>query len=258
MPEFCDVAVPVPLDATFTYRVGDTEPVVGGRVLVPFRAERMVGVVTKLHDNAPQSHDKDKKIQIKTVIAALDSEPVLDPGLLKLGEWIAQYYIAPIGEVFRSMLPLTAEVRKQIVYRIAVAGHEALAASADIGSSLRSRRSEAEQDLEYKALDYLAQRDSVSEGSLRAAVKIPKALLLGMVRKRWIVREDASSVRDARRVIQIAVLKQACREGGASAPRIAAASQAPLAAEGKSLNKNQQAIITALQDANGRMPLDQL
>jgi len=45
--------------------------------------------------------------------------PVLDPGLLKLGEWIAQYYIAPIGEVFRSMLPLTAEVKKQIVYRIA-------------------------------------------------------------------------------------------------------------------------------------------
>ena len=49
-----------------------------------------MGVVTRLHDNAPQSHDKDKKIQIKSVIAALDSEPVLDAGLLKLGEWIAQ------------------------------------------------------------------------------------------------------------------------------------------------------------------------
>src|SRR6185369_6155992 len=239
MPRFCDVAVPVPLDATFTYRVGETEPVVGGRVLVPFRVERMVGVVTKLHDNAPQSHDKDKKIQIKSVIAALDSEPVLDTGLLKLGEWIAQYYIAPIGEVFRSMLPLTAEVKKQIVYRIAEGGHEALAASAGIGSSLRSRRSEAEQDLEYKALDYLAQRDFASEGSLRAAAKIPKALLVGMVRKKWIAREDASSVRDARRVIQVAVLKEK-------------------GAEGKALNANQQAIITALQEANGRMPLDRL
>src|SRR5882724_8319590 len=208
MHTFCDVAVPVPLDATFTYRVGEAEPVVGGRVLVPFRAERMVGIVTRLHDNAPQSHDKEKKIQIKTVIAALDAEPVLDSGLLKLGEWIAQYYIAPIGEVFRSMLPLTAEVKKQIVYRIAEAGHEALAASAGIGSSLRSRRSEAEQDLEYKALDYLAQRDFASEGSLRAAVKLPKSLLLGMVRKKWIAREDASSVRDARRTVSIAVLKQ--------------------------------------------------
>src|SRR4051812_19859874 len=241
MPQlFCDVAVPVPLDATFTYRVGDTEPVVGGRVLVPFRAERMVGVVTKLHDNAPQSQDKEKKIQIKSVIAALDSEPVLDSGLLKLGEWIAQYYIAPIGEVFRSMLPLTAEVKKQIVYRIAEAGHEALAASAGIGSSLRSRRSEAEQDLEYKALDYLAQRDSASEGSLRAAAKIPKSLLLGMVRKKWILREDASSVRDARRTIQIAVLIK-----GRSS-------------DGKALNANQQAIISALEQSDGRMRVEQL
>jgi primosomal protein N' (replication factor Y) (superfamily II helicase) len=240
MPQFCDVAVPVPLDATFTYRVGDTEPVIGGRVLVPFRAERMVGVVTKLHDNAPQSHDKDKKIQIKSVIASLDSEPVLDSGLLKLGEWIAQYYIAPIGEVFRSMLPLTAEVKKQIVYRIAEAGYEALAASAGIGSSLRSRRSEAEQDLEYKALDYLVQRDSASEGSLRAAAKIPKSLLLGMVRKKWIVREDASSVRDARRTIQIVVLKE--RTFG-----------------GKALNSNQQAIINALEQHQGRrMTLEEL
>ena len=246
MPTFCDVAVPVPLDATFTYRVGETEPVVGGRVLVPFRAERMVAIVTKLHDNAPQSHDKEKKIQIKTVIAALDTEPVLDPGLLKLGEWIAQYYIAPIGEVFRSMLPLTAEVKKQIVYRIAEAGHEALAASAGIGSSLRSRRSEAEQDLEYKALDYLAQRDFASEGSLRAAVKIPKSLLLGMVRKKWIVREDASSVRDARRLIQIAALTV---QGSGKGTALASPS---------ALNKNQQAIIAALQENAGRLPVDQL
>src|SRR5437868_13932427 len=214
MPQFCDVAVPVPLDATFTYRVGETEPIVGGRVLVPFRAERMVGIVTKLHDQAPQSRvetalvPSQKKIQIKTVITALDSEPVLDGGLIKLGEWIAQYYIAPIGEVFRSMLPLTAEVKKQIVYRIAEPGHEALAASAGIGSSLRSRRSAPEQDLEYKALDSLEQRDFASEGSLRSSVKIPKSLLLGMVRKKWITREDASSVRDARRTDEIVVLKQ--------------------------------------------------
>jgi primosomal protein N' (replication factor Y) (superfamily II helicase) len=241
MSEFCDVAVPVPLDATFTYRVGETEPVVGGRVLVPFRAERMVGVVTKLHDNAPQSHDK--KIQVKTVIAALDSEAVLDAGLLKLGEWIAQYYIAPIGEVFRSMLPLTAEVKKQIVYRIAEPGHEVLAAGAGIGSSLRSHRSEAEQDLEYKALDYLAQHDSASENSLRAAVQIPKSLLLGMVRKKWIARADESSIRDARRTIEVAVLKE-----GGGGRQVA----------GKGLNANQQAIVAALRESGGRMPVDQL
>jgi len=61
------------------YRVGETEPVVGGRVLVlPARAHGRHRPY-KLHDSAPQSHDKEKKIQIKTVIVALDSEPVLDP-----------------------------------------------------------------------------------------------------------------------------------------------------------------------------------
>ena len=72
MPTFCDVAVPVPLDAVFTYRVGETPPVVGGRVLVPFRNERMVGIVTALHDNEPAAANKTFKT--KAVIAALDAE----------------------------------------------------------------------------------------------------------------------------------------------------------------------------------------
>ena len=36
MPAFCDVALPVPLDRTFTYAVNGVTPAVGARVLVPF------------------------------------------------------------------------------------------------------------------------------------------------------------------------------------------------------------------------------
>jgi len=51
MPEFCDVALPVPLDMVFTYRVSaEATPVVGGRVLVPFRQQRLTGIVVELHD----------------------------------------------------------------------------------------------------------------------------------------------------------------------------------------------------------------
>ena len=46
MPRFCDVAVPVPLESTFTYSINGSEPVPGGRVIVPFRAQKHVGVVT--------------------------------------------------------------------------------------------------------------------------------------------------------------------------------------------------------------------
>src|SRR5690242_429391 len=119
MPTFCDVALPVPLDMVFTYRLGDQLPVLGGRVLVPFRAERLSGVVTAMHDNPPS-------MQAKAVLQVLDGSPVLDEQLIRLGQWISQYYLAPIGEVFRTMLPLSAEIKKAKVYRITEMGHEAL------------------------------------------------------------------------------------------------------------------------------------
>src|SRR2546428_11194856 len=112
MPEFCDVALSVPLDMAFTYRIANgTQPVVGGRVLVPFRQRRMPGIVVELHDRVPN-------VQAKNVISALDSSPVLDYQLLRLGKRITDYYLAPLGQVFRSMLPLAAEVKPSITYPI--------------------------------------------------------------------------------------------------------------------------------------------
>ena len=120
MPRFADVAVPVPLDAVFTYRVPqDASPVVGGRALVPFRQQRVLGIVTELHDRAPS-------VKTKELFRVLDAEPVFDEKLLALGKWIADYYLAPIGEVFRTMLPLSAEFKRGVAYRITAEGRMAL------------------------------------------------------------------------------------------------------------------------------------
>src|ERR1022692_3621532 len=120
MPLFCDVALAVPLDMAFTYAIPPgMEPIVGGRVLVPFRQQRMSGIVVEMHDRAPQ-------VKTKKVIEALDLSPVLDELLLKLGQWIADYYLAPVGEVFRTMLPLNAEFKRSIGYRLAEQGQMAL------------------------------------------------------------------------------------------------------------------------------------
>ena len=150
MPEFCDVAVPVPLDMAFTYRVpSDAAAIVGGRVLVPFRQQRMTGIVVELHDRKPS-------VTAKRIISVLDATPVLDELLLRLGRWIADYYLAPIGEVFRTMLPLTAEFKRSIGYRITEDGQMALHLAGMSGSSARSRRSPEEQAAEFRVLDYLA------------------------------------------------------------------------------------------------------
>jgi len=229
MPTFCDVALPVPLDMVFTYKIADHEPVVGGRVLVPFRNQRISGVVTALHDSAPS-------MQAKTVIQVLDSEPVLDEGLMKLGQWIAQYYLAPIGDVFRGMLPLAAEIKKAKLYRITEVGYAALHASATAGSSRRSKQDIDTQMIEYAVLDYLSMSDEALEGTIRSATGANRQVLDLLLRKKWIAREDVSSVRDAQRTVQVAVLKEV---------------------NGK-LNENQQKIVEFLQQQAGRAFVEQV
>src|ERR1700694_3301926 len=158
MPLFCDVALAVPLDLVFTYAIPPgMEPVVGGRVLVPFRQQRLSSIVVELHDRPLQV----KTQQIKKVIEALDLSPVLDEQLLKLGKWIADYYLAPLGEVFRTMLPLSAEFKRAVAYRITKEGHKALHLAGTKGSFARSRRTPEEQDTEIRVLDYLAAQESV-------------------------------------------------------------------------------------------------
>ncbi|HET6845124.1 MAG TPA: primosomal protein N' [Candidatus Angelobacter sp.] len=229
MHSFCDVALPVPLDMVFTYKLADLVPVVGARVLVPFRNERLSGVVTAVHDSPPS-------MQAKTILQVLDAEPVLDSSLMQLGQWIAQYYLAPIGEVLRTMLPLAAEIKKAKLYHITETGHEALHASATAGSSRRSRQEIDAQILEYAVLDYLSMSDEALEGTIRSATGANRQVLDNLVRKKWLAREDATSTRDARRTVQIAVMREV---------------------NGK-LNDNQQKIISFLEQQGGRASVHQI
>ncbi|MGA2686579.1 MAG: primosomal protein N' [Candidatus Korobacteraceae bacterium] len=232
MPQFCDVAVPVPLDATFTYRIPENspEPVIGGRVIVPFREQRLCGIVTELHDREP-------KFTTRRLSQVLDSTPALTQELMQLGRWIAQYYIAPVGEVFRTMLPLSAEFRRVLGYRITDKGIDALHAASTSGSSLRSRKEPEHQMLEYAVLNRLANGEIVREATLRSTSGASRAVLQTLVRKKWIAREDLSDVRDASRTVQIATLKQV---------------------EGK-LNANQQSIVDYLrQQEDQRAPVEAL
>src|SRR5271168_4965806 len=154
MPDFCDVALPVPLDPAYTYRIPEgMQPVIGGRVLVPFRQQRMSGVVVALHDLAP-------KVQAKNIFSVLDAAPVLDEQLVQLGKWISDYYLAPLGEVFRTMLPLAAEFKRTIGYRVANEGQMALHLAGMSGSSARSRKTPEDQLAEVRVLDYLAERET--------------------------------------------------------------------------------------------------
>jgi len=291
MPAFCDIALPVPLDNTFTYRVpggnglpeNGVEPVIGGRVLVPFREQRLSGVVVALHDREPS-------VKTKPVLQVLDTAPVLDESLMRLAKWIAEYYLAPLGEVFRTMLPLAAEFRRARAYRITEAGQLALHRAGMSGSSARSRQEPLQQMLEFRVLDYLAERESTREQVLKSATHADTRILAALVRKKWIAREDLSSAGEARRTVRVVVLRRPeADDGGASSLRsgfrlVAPASLTPperlnfdsssdsqrspedslrmteevSPAPKAKLNSNQQRILEALREAGGRMRVDEI
>lgn len=228
MQQFCDVALPVPLDQTFTYQVNGTVPAVGARVLVPFSGQRLMGVVMRVHNEAPAGD-----FEIKPVQQVLDDAALLPDELIELARWIAQYYVAPLGEVLRGMLPLSAEVKRQFLYRITDTGRKVLYEGAAKGASRRSKLSPEEQNREYAVLNYLESGEAAKPSALRSATGANRGLLEGMVRKKWLEREAVAEERDARRMEKIAVLVEDAR-----LPK---------------LNANQTAILAELAAVGGRM-----
>jgi primosomal protein N' (replication factor Y) len=122
---YCEIALPVPLRSAFSYSVPETFsvlPEVGSRVVVPFRKRAMVGVVLECSGRPPAAE------KIRDIVEVVDALPALPPALVELGRWVASYYLAPVGEVFRAMLPPPVEVRAVRELLLTPAGREHLAA----------------------------------------------------------------------------------------------------------------------------------
>ena len=98
---YADVILPVPLAGLFTYSVPEGMAVrVGVRVLVTFgRSKKYMGIVASLHNNKPEGYE------VKPITQVMDAEPIVTDNQLKLWNWIADYYMSPIGEVYKAALP---------------------------------------------------------------------------------------------------------------------------------------------------------
>ena len=98
---YADVILPLPLPGLFTYAVPEGLSIgIGVRVLVPFgRSKTYLGIVAKVHDVKPQGY------QVKPIAQVMDAEPAVTERQLELWQWIADYYLSPIGEVYKAALP---------------------------------------------------------------------------------------------------------------------------------------------------------
>lgn len=107
LPEFAEVALPLPLRQTFTYSLPAAlrmEVALGSRVLVPFGKRSLTGYVVDLHETRPEGIEIDESA-IKEVAEILDREPLLTAEILELTKWTADYYASSWGEILKASLP---------------------------------------------------------------------------------------------------------------------------------------------------------
>jgi primosomal protein N' (replication factor Y) (superfamily II helicase) len=190
---FFDVALPVPLRSTFTYAVPASlngEELVGRRVVVPFRNRAMIGVGLAVSDRAPELAGGKKTI--REIVELMDPVPALPPKLLELGQWISRYYLAPIGETLRAMLPPEIEMRHDREYSLTDAGRAYLQ-GLDSGDEI------TEEESAERAL----LRRFEGESELAPSVKIPRrpggeAIAERLVRRGYLSARDVLRKRRTR------------------------------------------------------------
>lgn len=96
---YANVYLPLPLENSFTYRVPPSlEAIPFGRVLVPFRNKKMIGIVAEVHTKKPS-------LTVKEIEARLDEVPLFSPSYFEWITWASRYYMTAVGAVLASALP---------------------------------------------------------------------------------------------------------------------------------------------------------
>ena len=109
------------------------------------KREAQAGPPAEARSGAAASGARGARLKnIREIAELMDSIPALTPKLIELGHWISQYYVAPIGETFRAMLPPEIELRQDREYSLTDAGRTWLQELALIEESTETEKSKRE------------------------------------------------------------------------------------------------------------------
>ncbi|MBR7011468.1 MAG: primosomal protein N' [Muribaculaceae bacterium] len=109
MPQFAETLLPLAIPGTYTYRTPEGMRLsIGMRVLVPFGRKKIFSaIVTSLHDREPKGYD------VKEILGTLDDKPILRHPQLEFWQWIADYYLCSMGEVYKAAVPSGLKVESE-------------------------------------------------------------------------------------------------------------------------------------------------
>ena len=113
MKKFADVILPLPLQVCFTYSLPEEwadEVCTGCRVVVPFgRKKYYTAIVLSVHCNEPTAYE------VKEISALLDASPILLPKQFEFWEWLADYYLCTLGDVYKAALPSGLKLESETI-----------------------------------------------------------------------------------------------------------------------------------------------
>ncbi|MGN7866111.1 replication restart helicase PriA [Chryseobacterium sp. 22458] len=114
--QYAQIVLPLNLKGSFTYKVPEelmSEIQPGMRVLVPFGGKKIyTGIVFELHDNAPES------FVAKEVISMLDDKPILPEEQLRFWNWLSDYYLCGLGEIYRFAFPSSLKLESETYLKL--------------------------------------------------------------------------------------------------------------------------------------------
>ncbi len=218
-----DIALPVPLDRIFTYLVppelsGTVE--LGRRVLVPFGRKKLTGVIVGF-PTSPPPHS------LRPLLDVLDSRPTFSAEMLKLTRWVADYYLAPWGDVLKAASPQGSATSSRLMVRLATDSVEEL---------IKETKTSAHK--QHAILRALADGGTLSAGQLqrKTAAKSIHATLADMQQRGWIVLDEERRPSARPKTERVLTLRASRKEiaatdmaGGSSALKITANHQKLLA-----------------------------
>jgi primosomal protein N' (replication factor Y) (superfamily II helicase) len=254
---FAEVAVPIYIRQTFTYRLpGDmsSRAQTGCRALVPFGKKFLTAFIVDLHETLQSEVDES---DIKDIEELLDESPIITPEILELTRWVSDYYVAPWGECLRAALPAGATSISEQVLSLTDGGRQALAEGRLASSKL-------------EALQALAGAEFVEARQLERSLSRPRAgaLIRQLTRDGLItVSQRIGETRMKPRLQNVVRLtEQGSGVGGWGLGREVNDALSPSSPQppspnpraAKQLNEKQRRVIETLTSASDGMPFSDL